>query len=521
MSPAVPRSRRPLARRVRLALLAVGAVCVAVTAGVFYTLWSQQMLELRVSELARQVGVVASGVAVSDTLPGSEGDVDHSRERLLKVEAGLLGVRFAVIDASGTVLFSTAGVSAATSYPVDTFIRGADTFAPRTAVLEFADVGRVAAAAVPVAFASADRPTRYLVGVRTLSELGATDRYVGIAIGAGIAAGLLVAVLLGGWLTSRIAGPLVRLTEGARAVTAGEWGRQVSSEGDDEVTELARAFNEMSVRVADTYRAQQEFVGDVSHELRTPVTSIRGFADAIVDGTVADDEGVKRAASIISNEASRLAELTTTLLALADLDAGGVTIERGPVDAEALIDALRVRFAGAVHDAGVRLEFESDRARPLGDSARVLQAASALVENAVRHVPFGGRVRVRAAAAGGRWHLEVDDDGPGVPEGDRERIFGRFTRLDAARRDGGGTGLGLAICRRLVTLMGGRVWAEESTDLGGARFVLELASADGAVTAASTRTQYADNARPTPEADSHRRIGSDVAPQDPEKESSR
>jgi signal transduction histidine kinase len=113
----------------------------------------------------------------------------------------------------------------------------------------------------------------------------------------------------------------------------------------------------------------------------------------------------------------------------------------------------------------------------LGDDARLLQAVSAIVDNAVRHAPAGGRVRVTAGSPGAVWRLQVEDDGPGIPEADRERVFGRFTRLDGARGEGGGSGLGLAICRRLAMLMGGRVWAETSEALGGARFVFELPSA--------------------------------------------
>ena len=144
------RPRHPLARRVRVALLLVGAVCIAVTAGVFYILWSQQTLAARLSDLERQVGVVASGVAVSDTMPGSAADVDGARQRLLKVEAGLLGVRFSVADATGTVLFGTAGTLSVSAYPIALFSRGADAFAARTSVLDVQGVGRVAVVAVPV-----------------------------------------------------------------------------------------------------------------------------------------------------------------------------------------------------------------------------------------------------------------------------------------------------------------------------------------------------------------------------------
>jgi signal transduction histidine kinase len=489
------RSPRPLTRRVRLSLFAVGAVCIVVTAGVFYALWSRQTLALRSTELERQVGVIAAGVAVSDTLPGSSVDTEQARARLLKVEAGIITARLAVADASGTVLFSTAGSSSVAAYPLAALRSSGSEVDARTGVLDVPGVGRVVVVAVPVSFSLTGSPDRYLVGARTLSDIGAADAWVAVAIAIAAAIGLGVALLFGAFLTRGITGPLTRLTEGARAIAAGQWGRQVPAEGDDEVAELAGAFNDMSARVEGAYRAQQEFVGDVSHEIRTPVTSIRGFADAIADGTVVDRDGVKRAAGIIAAEASRLSELTTTLLALSDLEAGIVSVAREPVDTAVLATALRDRFAMVADDRAVVLDVDLEAHGPLADPARVLQVVSTLVDNALRHAR--GRVRVRAYVDSGRWVAEVDDDGPGIPEPERERVFGRFTRLDSAR-SGGGSGLGLAICRHLVELMGGRVRADASPDLGGARFLVDLPAAGRVARSASTTTQPVANAAATP-----------------------
>jgi signal transduction histidine kinase len=490
-------ARGPLSRRVGLALFATGAVCIAVTAGVFYGLWSDQTVSLRTTELGRQTGVVAAGVAVSDVLPGSVVDTDQARARLLKVEAGLIGARIAVTDTSGTVLYSTAGSSSAASYDIGALSVPESDVSARSGIVDVPQTGRVVVVAVPVSFDDNGQPLRFLVGARPLSDLGSVDRWALTASGAAVVVGLLAAWLLGVLLTRRITSPLVRLTEGARGVAAGEWGRQVPVEGDDEVSDMARAFNDMSSRVADAYLAQKEFVGDVSHELRTPVTSIKGFADAISDGTVSGEAGVHHAAEIISSEATRLSELTGALLALADLDSGAVEVAVAPIDVTPLGQALAQRFAMVAYDAGVTLGIDL-RGTPLADSERLLQALSALVDNAVKHAR--GRVLVTGASRGSSWIAEVDDDGPGVPPRDRERVFGRFTRLDAARA-GGGSGLGLAICRRLVELMGGRVRAASSPDLGGARFTIELPDGPGPSLDASTGTQHATNPRAIAPAD--------------------
>lgn len=464
---------RPIARRLRVTLFAVGALCIAVATGVFYTLWVRQTLEARTVELERQVAVVASGVAVGGTVPGSAEDAGQVRARLLKVEAGLIGARLAVTDASGTVLFTTAGSAGAREYPVAQLARRGSEFDARSAVLDVAEIGRVVVVAVPVSFAAPDTPDRYLVGAKPVSEIRSGDTWVLTSIAVSVAVALLVAWGFGWWLARRFTRPIVRLTEGVRAVAAGEWGRQVPAVGEDEVASLAGAFNDMSSRVADAYRAQQEFVGDVSHELKTPITSIRGFAQAIGDGTVADSEKVKHAAGIIVGEADRLNDLTTTLLSLADLESGTVELAREPVDTAALAETLRARFGLRAADRGLALEFDLGEARPVADPERLLQAVSVLVDNALRHA--SGRVRVRSGASDGMWRLAVEDDGPGVPAEDRERVFGRFARLDGSRSaESGGSGLGLAICRRIVELMGGSVTADASADLDGALFAIGL-----------------------------------------------
>lgn len=484
-------ARSPIARRLRLALFAVGALGIAAAVATFYTLWTQQTLALRVTELERQVGVVGSGVAVGSILPGSPRDEGQVRARLLKVEAGLIGARLAVTDATGTVLFSTAGDSGAGSYPIAELQRGGSMFDARSGVLDLGASSDVVIVAVPVAFAGAGAPERYLVGARPLSDIRTADGWVLVSIGLSALVALLVAWLLGTWLARRVTGPLVRLTEGARAVADGEWGRQVPVEGDDEVASLARAFNDMSERVAGAYRAQQAFVGDVSHELRTPVTSIRGFAQAIGDGVVSDAAGVKRAAVIIMDEADRLADMTSSLLSLSDLDSGAVDLARVPVDTVSLAETLLARFGARASEVGLRLDIDLGTDRPLADPDRLLQAASGIVDNALVHAAGAGLVRLRARSADGIWRLEVSDDGPGIAPEDRERVFGRFTRLDPSRAAAsGGSGLGLAICRRIVELMGGRVRADSSPDLGGARLTVELPAASaGTLNANSTSPQ--------------------------------
>jgi two-component system sensor histidine kinase BaeS len=187
-------------------------------------------------------------------------------------------------------------------------------------------------------------------------------------------------------------------------------------------------------------------------------------------------EGPQRhAATVIRDESIRIAEVSDTLLAMAELDAGTVQFARTFVDNRLLADALRGRFAGVADQKGQRLGIElSADDRALADQERLLQALTALVSNAVAYTPSGGTVMVTVGRRGGRVVFAVDDSGPGVPAERRAEVFGRFTRLESSRSARtGGAGLGLAICRRIIESMDGTVAVCDS-ELGGARFEIDL-----------------------------------------------
>jgi signal transduction histidine kinase len=448
----------------------VAAALIALTAAfaLFALAWSQYAVKQRTDDLSRQVAALAKGQEVGSQVRGASA---ATRSRLFEVEAGLVGAALFVTDASGRVQRSTVA-SPPPSIPLDRLSR--DTArGTASGVLRNASNDQVLVAAAPI------DATHHLVAVQGLAEI--VSAQVGLMLVAVLAllAAAAVAYVAGGVLARRLTAPIVRLERAAEQVAEGAFGTQVAEEGDAETASLARSFNRMSTRVADAYSAQKAFVGDVSHEIRTPLTSIRGFAEALLDGTVADEAQQRRALEVIRDESSRIAEVSQTLLALSELDAGAVEIARVPVDVTVLADAVEGRFATAADRAGIELEVLLGGTPPLGDPDRLLQALTVLVSNALAYAPSGGRVRVSASAQSGEWRARVDDSGPGIPEAERERVFARFSRLDRSRSSAsGGAGLGLSICRRLIELMGGTVTVGDS-DLGGARFVIELPVASG------------------------------------------
>lgn len=474
---ATRRTRMTVTRRTRIAVVGVAAASIATAVALLYAIWLQSTVTTRTDELSRQVYAIAQGMPAGGTIDfAADEPLTGVRAQLFEVEAGLLRARLVLTDADGVVLQTSGAGSAIERYDLTALTDPADDRGLRTGVRPLGNLGRVILVAAPV---EGTPESGYLLAILPLTELAALQR-TGALAGLGVAVtAMLGAWLVGGLVARRTAAPLIRLREGAEAITAGAWGHQVPADGDEEVAALADAFNAMSSRVDAAYSAQRAFVGDVSHELRTPITSIQGFAGALLDGMAATDEQRDRYLRIIRDESARLMELTGTMLELADLDSGRVTIARERVDTTALAEALEARHDAPASQARIALEITdlTPAGQPMADELRVLQVASALVSNALAYTPRGGRVRVSATRRGDRWELEVADSGPGVPASERERIFERFARLDESRAAAsGGFGLGLPICRRLVEAMGGTIRVEDSA-LGGAAFVVSLEAA--------------------------------------------
>ncbi len=288
--------------------------------------------------------------------------------------------------------------------------------------------------------------------------------YLTVAL-AGILALAMVQVLARG-MTS----PLREMAIASKAMSRGDYGRRVTATSRDEVGELARAFNAMAAELAEVDRMRRDLIANVSHELRTPITALRAGLENLIDGVEPGDPDKLRT---MLEQVERLGRLVTQLLDLSKLESGAVPLNRNVFTVKPLLDQA-VREAELHAPAGVRLVVDADNAIALnGDAERIHQVVSNLVENAVRHSPPSGTVTVSAHRENGHVRIEVNDEGPGVPAGEEERIFERFYRADTARtRTDGGAGLGLAIARWIVDMHGGEIKVEP----GSSRMVVALPS---------------------------------------------
>lgn len=283
---------------------------------------------------------------------------------------------------------------------------------------------------------------------------------------------LLLAYLMARW----VADPLQSVIAAARAFPQGGEA-PLALRGPREVQDLVRAFNQMTARVQASQRSQRDFVANVSHELKTPLTSIQGFAQALLDGAADTPDARRQAAQVIHTEAGRMHRMVLDLLDLARLDSGTADFKMTALDLPALLRGVAEKMEPQARQAGVRLLVEAPELPALfGDGDRLSQVFTNLVDNALKFTPPGGEVRLRAALEGaGRVAVSVQDTGTGIPPEVVPHVFDRFFQGDPARAGGNrhGAGLGLSIAREIVHAHHGEI-AVSSQPGQGSTFTVRL-----------------------------------------------
>jgi signal transduction histidine kinase len=298
-------------------------------------------------------------------------------------------------------------------------------------------------------------------------------RLLGVPSIVGAWAGIILALGCVQLLARGMTAPLREMAAVATAMARGEHGREVAVTTNDEVGELARAFNRMTAELAETDRLRRELVANVSHELRTPIGALQALLENVVEGVSEPDPETMRT---MLAQTRRLGRLVTQLLDLSRLEAGEQPFDIRPFPVR---DVLENAAREARLHAPESVVFSIDAPAALqaeGDPERIHQVVMNLLENAVRYSPRPGHVALRASRAGQEVTLEVCDDGPGIAEDELERVFERFYRGDGSASDGGGAGLGLAIARWIVELHGGTIRAARR-EPQGSQMVVTLPAA--------------------------------------------
>ncbi len=282
------------------------------------------------------------------------------------------------------------------------------------------------------------------------------------------AAGILISMAVGAFISRRALRPIAAMTSAAKAISGSDLTKRVTvGEADDELSRLARTFNEMIARLESAFERQKRFVSDASHELRTPIAVIQGYADLIRRWGKDDPAVLHEAAEAIGDETESMKTLVERLLFLARSDNGSLQVRLGSFELQTVLQEVadETRFA-----FGRSVAIQAEEAVIMtADRALIKQMLRALTENAVKYTPDDGRIVIEADRSENSVILTVRDTGAGIPPADLPHVFDRFYRVDKARsRAQGGNGLGLAIVRDIVKAHRGTVNIESTPGRGTA-----------------------------------------------------
>ena len=513
-----PRSDRDLALRwsgrvsLTQRILAVNIIALALLAGGFFYLdsYRTRILDNRVTQANREARLIAEAI---DAAPR------RTRDALIRRLATDTGVRLRLFDAAGRETLDSRSLGERNFVLLDpdkqgwqlAFARfldaGIDTVvgAPRAPLYRerrdgatWPDVAvalgqRRSAATVwrapdrtPVVTAAAP----LVAGGAAMTAVNARDitatvRAERLRLGIVLAVVSLVSVLLSLFLARTIVRPLRRLARAAVRVRLGR-AREVVvprlPSRRDELGSLARALSDMSLALRARIDATEAFAADVTHELKNPLASLRSAVEGLA--TVHDPALQERLLGIVREDVHRLDRLITDISEASRLDAQLSRAKFEPVDIAALVAGLVAQREARGVGRGVRVVF--DRPEPialttLGEGARLERVFENLIDNAISFSPDGGVIAIAAAVVDEEIEVRIDDEGPGVPEEEREAVFRRFQSIrPSGEAFGQHSGLGLAIARTIVEGHGGGITVEQRTDrVTGARFVVRLPLADG------------------------------------------
>jgi signal transduction histidine kinase len=432
-------------------------------------------LSLRQSPLLYRTSYSRLAIAKAVLLPRLQSlqlDQIEQLKTTIKRESPNFQIRVAILNDQGKVIFDTDS-KVTIILPIindpqkisDKPENQVDIFRDNTGKVWFFTVTRITD--LYYLFLTLPRP---VLPLRTILQ----DEFLGPLIEAGLIA-FLIALLFSLVLTRWISKPLKRMAKTAQSLAEGDY-QDIPLEGPDEIQQLASVLNEMSRKVQQSSLSQREFVANVSHELKTPITSIQGFAQAILDGTVNTKGTIKKAGEVILNETNRLYRLITDLLILARLEAGTADLKNEEAKINAILQNTIEKFKLIAGKSHIKLidRFESE-VSVLGDGDRLAQVFSNLIDNAIKYSPPNSCVEILTIKVDESIVILIKDRGPGIKKQDALKIFERFYQVDKSRKggEGRGVGLGLAITKQIIDAHSGEIWVE-SDGKNGSTFMVKL-----------------------------------------------
>lgn len=293
---------------------------------------------------------------------------------------------------------------------------------------------------------------------------------------------VIVSSVIGYVLSHILLRPLRQIQVTANHISSDNLSERIPvSSVEDEISNLARLLNQMFDRLETSFNQVRRFTAEASHELKTPLSLIRLQTEKLLtDGglTSAQEESLQ----VVLEEINHLGKIIEELLFLSRADADAVTLQRKAENLRTFMDSFAQDARVLADSRGVHFTYTGEDAGTVEFDRRWLrQVLLNLLTNALNYTPAGKGITLTSELTGTGWRVALEDEGPGVPAEQRERIFERFVRLAHAGQNDKGTGLGLAICRSVITLHQGRIWAEDRPTGTGLRVVFELPLASASV----------------------------------------
>ena len=423
---------------------------------------------------AKEASLQSQAKVISSPLSGLKSLTVEGVEQVM-TQLGNVGVTRAIVtDASGWVLYDTAGEQGkvALLQEISVALGGSNVFRSSYSAETF-----YSWAAAPVTYRNAVIGAVYLyeADVQQGELIGSIQnnfRNISLVI-AGLT--ILISIAFSNALMQR----MDSLLRAIRTVRDGGYSHRIALSGGDEITRLTENFNELAGRLETTEQVRQQFVSDASHELKTPLASIRLLSDSILHADNMKTETVREFVADIGNEAERLNRITEKLLTLTKVDSE-VTMTTERISLPKILEKVTDTLAPLAAKSGVSIHLALEGAgNVVANDDDLHQIVFNLVENGVKYNVFGGHVWVTLAENDGQVTVTVEDSGVGIPEEEHGKVFDRFYRVDKARsRAAGGTGLGLSIARDLARQHGGSIEVRQRTG-GGSVFQLTLPDGEG------------------------------------------
>ena len=281
-------------------------------------------------------------------------------------------------------------------------------------------------------------------------------------------------LVLTAYTAVRITRPLTELANAAKRLAQGDMSVKVRVYADDEIGEVSRAFNSMVDALQTMEEQRKGFVANVSHELRSPITSIAGYLQGMLDGTIPQEEHQKYM-QVVYDETQRLTRLIRDLLDLSRIESGNVPMNPVDFNLNELMRRVLIKYEGRLEEKNmeVEAEFADEPCLVHADMDRIEQVVSNLVDNAIKFCGQYGKLTLETRWEGAECVVTVADDGAGIDEKDLPHVFDRFYTVDKAHTAGKGTGLGLSICKQIL-LQHGHDITVESVRGEGTRFAFRL-----------------------------------------------